>query len=199
MRAVYLGLAGALLAAGAVQAADMVPLKIGQSYVMKRTAEDGSTREDTWTVAKEEAYGGKTFSVVQRQDGFQIWLRRENRALTYTAQGGKTIDTYSPDWNDWQWPLEVGRTWTSTYNFSSGGRSASNAGATWSVKAEESVTVPAGSFKALRIERAPGNQSNHVVTRWYAPELGLVVKQVESRSGQPGQIVQELVSHKSPP
>lgn len=186
-----------VLWAAAVEAADYMPLKIGTEWTMKRVGADGKEAQDTWKVTKEDAYGGKSFFVVARQDGREIWQRKETRAQVYVMEGGKTVDTFNPDWGDWQWPLAVGKTWNTTYSLLSGGRTISAAGS-WTVAGEEEITVPAGKFKTLRIERAPGNNSNHVVKRWYAPEIGLVVKQIDSRSGQPGEQVQELVSYKLP-
>lgn len=187
----------ALLVTTGGHAADLVSFKVGTEWSMKRIGPDGKEVIDNWKVSKEETYGGKAFFVVSRQDGRELWLRKETRSQVYVMDGGKTVDTFTPDWGDWQWPLEVGKTWTTSYTLLSGGRSVTASG-TWAVTGEEEIAVPAGKFKALRIERAPGNNSNHVVKRWYAPDIGLVVKQIDSRQGQAGEQVQELIKWGQP-
>jgi opacity protein-like surface antigen len=194
-------LVAAALAAASAQAADLVPLKPGTTYTMKRTGADGASTEVVSTVGKDQSYGGTDFTVVQISTGLSVWLRKDTRALAYVMRGDKTIEQYGPDWGDWKWPLAVGASWNSTYSavLSEANVNARGAQATWTVAAEETVEVPAGRFKTLRIERNPGNLGNHLVTRWYAPEIGLVVKVVDARTNQPGRIVQELVSYKLAP
>ena len=191
----------AVALAGSPAAAQEAPsLKAGTEWSIKRTAVDGSVRNDTLTVLGDRSQGSRNFTVVQRGDGVQIWLDRSTRALSFLLQDGKTIETYDPDWGDWRWPLKVGEKWSTTYRFQSAdGRSVNGATATWTVAAEEEVVVPAGTFKTLRIERTPGNQSNHIVIRWFAPDIGLVVKQIDRRTNQRGDIVQEMVGHKPAP
>ncbi len=50
----------------------------------------------------------------------------------------------------------------------------------WKVAAYEDVTVPAGTFKAFRME---GSNPWAKITQWYAPEEKLVVKHVLERFG----------------
>ena len=52
------------------------------------------------------------------------------------------------------------------------------------MEAEETVTVPAGTFKTLRIQSAPGKYNGWIITRWYAPELGLTVKRHSQRTSE---------------
>lgn len=192
--------AAALMAAPAL-GADIAPLKPGTTYAMKRTSAQGAVAEIVSTVDREQSHGGTVFPVVQHSTGLSLWLRKDTRALAYVMRGDKTIEQYGPDWGDWKWPLAVGASWNSTYNLqlTETNVNVRGAQATWTVAGEETIELPAGRFKTLRIERTPGNLSNHAVTRWYAPDIGLVVKVLETRTNQPGQIVQELVSYELAP
>jgi hypothetical protein len=199
MRGAVLAIAIAL-ACGPAAAQESAPLKAGTEWNIKRTAVDGGVRNDTFAVLGDRNQGGRNFTVVQRGDGLQIWLDKGTRALAFLMQDGKTVESYDPDWGDWRWPLKVGEKWSTTYRLQTGdGRSINGAAGTWTVAAEEDVVVPAGTFKALRIERTPGNQSNHIVIRWFAPDIGLVVKQIDRRTNQRGDTVQEMVGHKLAP
>jgi hypothetical protein len=183
-----------------VRAQEVGPLKQGTTYTVKRTAIDGTTRDDSFTVLGEQAKDGRAFLVVQRNDGAQFWYRKETRSIAWVQQEGRMIETYDPDWGDFRWPLKVGESWTSSYRLTTNdGRNLSGVSGTWRVAAEEKVAVPAGTFDTFRIERTPGNQSNHIVIRWYAPELGLIVKQIDRRTNQRGEIVVELTAHQLAP
>ena len=73
-----------------------------------------------------------------------------------------------------RWPLEPGKNWSFPNN-------GANFTFTWDVKADgwESVTVPAGTFKALKLSmtRSGGRGSGSEVL-WYAPEAKGLVKRV---------------------
>ncbi len=49
------------------------------------------------------------------------------------------------------------------------------------VAAYEEITVPAGSFKAFRLESTPAENSGVRKILWYAPEIQLYVKRVSER------------------
>jgi hypothetical protein len=66
--------------------------------------------------------------------------------------------------------------------------------ARWTVAARETITVPAGTFETLRLDREPIENSVHVETRWFAPSIGLIVKRVEWVKDQSGRTTEELVS-----
>lgn len=177
------------------QEAPFVPYKVGSEYTMKRIGTDGAMRVDTYRVDREETLRGRRYTVIAR-DNVEAWLSAETKSIAFLTQDGKVIETYDPDWQDWQWPLAVGKSWTSNYKQTNLQQAFPPAQAKWTVTAYEDVTVSAGTFKAFRIERAPGANTNQVITRWYAPQVGLVVRQIETRVDQPGSIIQELMSAK---
>lgn len=177
------------------QEAPFVPYKIGAVYTLKRIGTDGAMRVDTYRVDREETFKGRKYVVIAR-DNVEAWFVADTKSLAFVTQDGKIVETYEPDWQDWQWPLTVGKSWISSYRQTNLQGAFPPAQAKWTVAAYEDVTVSAGTFKAFRIERAPVANSNQVITRWYAPELGLVVRQIETRVNQPGSVIQELMPAK---
>ena len=90
-----------------------------------------------------------------------------------------------------QFPLTVGKTWTVVYGVSTGGGNYIQQTGTGTVVGIEDVTVPAGSFKAYRIDSRHGPSLR--TSLWYVAEpVGYFVK-VESSS--PEAANWELVSY----
>ncbi len=92
------------------------------------------------------------------------------------------------------WPLEVGKQGTSTAVIRrSRGDARLQAGipitVTWAVEAEEDVTVPAGTFRTLRVGvRMVGQGVKGGTTFWYAPEARQIVRGF-SLDGAPFEVV----------
>lgn len=177
------------------QEAAFVPLQIGTEWRMARSASGGPIRIVTYSVVREETSNGRIYSVV-RADESEGWLVRDTAALARIVRAGEVIDRFDPDWNDWQWPLAIGKTWVSEFRRTAQGVDLGLARARWTVAALEEIAVPAGRFRAYRIERTPLDNTVHKATRWYAPAIGLMVKQISSQTDRPGEVVEELVSYK---
>jgi hypothetical protein len=76
------------------------------------------------------------------------------------------------------WPLDVGRQWTHDGRFeAAGARTSLND--TFGVIAVETVEVPAGRFRALKIVRQAGAQESDQY--WYAPDVRWYVKWIGRR------------------
>ena len=93
---------------------------------------------------------------------------------------GKTTMVFDPPMG-YQWPLQVGKTWTSkqTMTAPATGRSVPLE-VNWKVEAWEDVTVPAGTYKAYKVVTT--NNFGEVETRWTAPAAGIVLaKRLVSR------------------
>jgi hypothetical protein len=109
---------------------------------------------------------------------------------------GKPILSYDPPFG-FDYPLMVGKTWTKSYKLTvHASRRVFPFDATFKVEAYEDVTVPAGTFKAFKISSSTNTGSED--TYWFAPELGLFVKQSLRRTDKsgygPGTREVELVS-----
>jgi hypothetical protein len=108
----------------------------------------------------------------------------------------KPILTYDPPIG-YDWPLTVGKTWTKSYRMTvHANKQIFPFEATYKVEAYEDVTVPAGTFKAFKISSSTNTGSQD--TYWFAPEVGLFVKQSLRRTDKsgygPGTREVELVS-----
>lgn len=85
----------------------------------------------------------------------------------------------------YEWPLEVGKTWTQQIQLTAGGRAPIPMTAKWQVEAYEDVTVPAGTYKAWRVSFT--DNFGFKQTTWSVPvELGTFAKRLSERpAGHP--------------
>jgi hypothetical protein len=105
---------------------------------------------------------------------------------------GEELESAEPCIRVFEWPLRVGKKWVSNYtlrNYSEGFRP-SPSKITVNIRTYEEVTVPAGTFKVLRIQ-AGGE------TFWYAPSIGWVVKEQIGPYSKYGWLL-ELVEYSIP-
>ncbi len=112
------------------------------------------------------------------------------------VSGDKTLITWDPPIG-FDWPLEVGKTWTSNHTLTFHAKKQTIPfQRTQKVESYEDVTVPAGTFKAFKISTSD-TLGNENVT-WYSPELGIFVKQIATRTAKnaagPGRRETEIVS-----
>lgn len=123
-----------------------------------------------------------------------------NKDFNFLIPGGTPYRAYS-------FPLEIGKTWNYEYDFSIGNRSWSNK-LTGKIVAAEKVTVPAGTFDAIKIvldRKYWGSGGPYLSkwagtvedTLWYSPVVKNFVKRtyVDSYSGA-NVVVRELLSYK---
>ena len=112
-------------------------------------------------------------SVVQRTSGF-------NMTSVVTSGRTRRFDPYYPNF---AFPLVIGKTWRDEVTISDSGTSGeTRARLSGKVIGWESVTVPAGTFRALRIElrgtySSDGDGSGTIEdTLWYSPEVRNAVR-----------------------
>ena len=106
---------------------------------------------------------------------------------------GKELESAEPCLQIFKWPLRIGEKWKSEYTFRdysdySHGVYIHTPRVDVNVRSYEEVTVPAGTFKTLRIQT--GEE-----TFWYAPSLGWVVKEQIRPYGKSGWLL-ELVDYR---
>jgi hypothetical protein len=93
--------------------------------------------------------------------------------------GDRPLMRYDPPLG-YQFPLEVGKTWTQDIALTVGGVNKVPMKAEWKVEAYEDVTVPAGTFKAWRV--ALTDNFGFKQTTWSMPETaGVYAKRVSER------------------
>lgn len=105
---------------------------------------------------------------------------------------GKELGSVEPCIRVFKWPLRVGKKWDSGYTLRdySQGIHVSTSKVAVNIRTYEEVTVPAGTFKALRIQ-AGGE------TCWYVPSIGWVVKEQIGPYGKEEWLL-ELVKYSIP-
>lgn len=111
-----------------------------------------------------------------------------------TVRDGKPVMSYDPSFG-YHWPMWVGETWSTPYRITDHAKNTTREIRAWyHVEALEGVHVPAGTYRAYRIEYA---SESTVATTWWSPELGLVVKQRTTRTSKhpagPGTREQDLL------
>ena len=107
------------------------------------------------------------------------------------SQANNTVVRYRPCDQSAMFPLQVGKTWTARYGVSTGGGEFVQQTGSGSVVGIESVTVPAGTFQAYRIDSRHGPDNR--TTLWYAPDpVGFFVK---AQSSSPQELNFALVSY----
>jgi len=180
-----------------------IPLTKTQAVMRITDHQKISTREETWTVTEAPSYKGRAVFGISNGVDLQLF-DKTTRNWIATLRNGEERSSARPDGGEFLWPLWVGKSWTATFGFYNheAGRNWSSVQNRWKVTAYEDITVPAGTFKTLRIESSPGINSAAKRTVWYSPEHGLIVKRIYERTNDHylgyGKITTELVKLENP-
>lgn len=166
--------------------------------------QNGKSHTRRLVAMKDGEHGGKSVYRVSTDSDTYVY-DRANRSLFAILQNGKEAFRSSPHDGTFSSPLWVGKKWITVFTFydRTTGTSAGPMREPSQVQAYEEVTVPAGTFKALKIhatgsidDQRMGSMSSRVV--WYAPELMLVVKEGQAVNADhplgAGTITTELLS-----
>jgi hypothetical protein len=169
----------------------------------------------TWTtmVRDSGSYGSGSAQLTGRFLPDRMWQGKEVHAFefagltTLMTHGNANFivqlkgDTQVLGWNPpagWEWPLEVGKTWTrkTTLTIHAAKRSVDYE-YTQTVEAYEEVTVPAGTYMTFKVKTS--NTLGDENVQWWNPDLGLFVKSKLTRTSKsaqgPGTRETELVSY----
>jgi len=109
-----------------------------------------------------------------------------------SSEDGKELESAEPCIRVFNWPLKVGKEWSSDYISRQGseGFHPSRSKISVKIRTYEDVTVPAGTFKTLKIQA--GEEAF-----WYAPSIGWAVKEEIEPYGKPEWLL-ELVKYRIP-
>lgn len=162
------------------------PMHPGQRWTYRRI--------DSWNNQEVERYSqifnieqsGKwsvAWGIISSTDAKRLGTTTEEfDATTHAFADPRISGQYLP----LQFPLAPGKTWSFNYKFQSDPETVVTVEQTALVTRQEDVTVPAGTFKTLRVEHTghykatqPGKSWRGRITEtfWYAPEVGRVVAQ----------------------
>src|SRR4030042_7137055 len=181
--------------------------RIGANHPPVLVLDSMFTYQDT-TLSGGKTYKVTTVMVVEEKKEFEkkvaYWIdvrrKRENYFNIYDMDlnwigqfgEGKKLQSAEPCIRVFKWPLRIGEKWSSEYTLRdySRGVHLHPSKIEVNVLTYEKVTVPAGTFNALRIQA--GEE-----TVWYAPSIGWVVKEQIGSYGKDGWLL-ELVEYSLP-
>ncbi len=130
----------------------------------------GTTTSFTYTVLGEGTYDGKPVYRVSAGNDILVYDKATGNSVA-DLHMGKESRAYSPHNGFFSWPLYVGKSWTASYTYHdrASGTTIDPLRFEYHVEAFEEVTVPAGTWKAFRIEAEIPEQTAFS-TFWYAPD-----------------------------
>jgi hypothetical protein len=156
------------------------------------------TRESVLESQGQVEWEGRKAFGLQVQGGPQFLFDPDRRLLAQMREG-KPFITYLPHEALYEWPLVIGKSWTSEFQ-----QKRHATGKIWDYKFQfmvetfENVSTPAGEFRAFRIRRNSPHDHDHYIV-WYEPVLGIQVKHDWERYANhpegPGTNRMELLSH----
>jgi hypothetical protein len=166
----------------------------GDSWTYRGKGRDGAYTI-TRRVLREAAFEGDPAYEVEAGDSRYWYTKR----LGYLARvtGDRTVRRATPP-EDWQWPLQVGKSWSATVTWTDGPAQDRHfvLTAVWTVEAYEDVKTPAGTFKAFKVSRRE-IESGASQEFWYSSAVRGWVK-VRGADTAAGAYEEELTAY-SPP
>jgi hypothetical protein len=127
----------------------------------------------------ETTYKGQPHLAFQGSGGTLV-AQRDGAWVAMLAPDGKPVTTWEPN-ASYEWPLTPGKTWVRKMKVTNHAQgTVMDVESRGQVEAFEDVTVPAGTFKAVRL-RISDNLGNDN-TIWFGYEVGLFIKQKLTRS-----------------
>ncbi len=181
--------------AGAVATAGIVKpdWKVGDEWAYRQESPSGSITF-FWSVDGIESIDGVEHYVV-KSGTRQTYFRRADGGITMQKVSGDVVNRYTPPWIPIAWPLTVGRTWESRFTEERvQDRQTSEITRSCEALAEETITVPAGTFSAIRIVCRNQRTGGMVYEQWYAPVIKQLVREVWQQQG--GARTRELIAYK---
>ena len=150
-----------------------------------------------YTVLEESTHGGKP--VHRISDGDKIILfDKATRNQIARIRAGKELSLASPYVPVYAFPMWVGKSWQITYTYNDRKRDMTMENLVWRgrVTAYEDVTVPAGTFKAFKVEGTDGGVK---AVLWYSPKVNIFVKssleRLPAHPAGPGKFTSELIEY----
>jgi len=123
-----------------------------------------------WSVDRDEVVDGVPYYVIKTGTR-EMFYRKADRAFSHETVDGKVVVKYTPARLLYSWPLEVGKTWEQSVRRERPvDRQTTERVNTVTVEAEETVTVPAGTFKTFKLVYRNKSTGAIQYEEWYSPE-----------------------------
>src|SRR4029450_11443630 len=138
-----------------------------------------------WSVARQEAIDGVPHYVL-KSGAREIFYRKSDRATSRETVDGVIVSKYTPSRLLYKWPMSLGQSGGQTRaGERPKDRQKSERVDTVTVEGEETVTVPAGTFKTFKIVCRKKKTRTIRYEMLYSPEVGHWVRLRENLdSGQ---------------
>jgi hypothetical protein len=147
-----------------------------------------------WSVDREEVIDGVPHYVIKTGTR-EIFYRKSDRASSRETVDGVIVIKNTPARLLYMWPMSVGQKWEQALlEERPKDRQKNERVDTVTVEAEETVTVPAGTFKTFKMVRRNKKTGAIRYEMWYSPEVGQWVKIRENLDS--GLRVGELIAFK---
>jgi len=181
-------------AAAAPSGPIMAPVwKIGDEWQYAYKSPTGSGTY-VWSMNRLEMIDGVQHYVIQTGSR-EILYRVSDLASTLERVDGVVVLRETPPRLLYEWPLTVGKSWEQSHRQERPvARTTTERTSLMTVDAEETVTVLAGTFRALKITWKNKNTGAVIYEMWYAPDVKQWIKIREILSN--GQRERELASFK---
>ena len=147
-----------------------------------------------WSVSRLETLDGVPHYVVKSSTR-EIFYRVSDLASSLERVDGVVVVRHTPARLSYSWPLTPGKRWEQdAVDERPVDRTTTNRTSVWTVDAEETVAVPAGTFRTLKIVWRNRSTNALIYEMWYAPaaKQWVKIREVLSR----GLRERELVSFK---
>ena len=132
----------------------------------------------TREIVREETFNGIPCFVMTVR-GREVFITKDVLGRLATKRKGKVTRKRDAPIQPLAWPLKVGRQWANVFTFER-----PQEGATWDIDTRvvvtgfEEVVVPAGMFKAFKIEIYNSRGGNLRHEYWYSPKVKWFVKKI---------------------
>ena len=107
----------------------------------------------------------------------ELFYRKSDLAYSHETKDGELVTRSMPPRLYLVWPLGVAGAWAQTYRFERPAAKASyDASYGANVEAEETVTVPAGTFRTLKIVYRHPSTKSVIREQWYSPDVRMWIR-----------------------
>jgi hypothetical protein len=146
----------------------------------------------TWRVDREETVEGVAFYVI-KSGTREAFYRKSDLAYSHEHLQGELERRNTPPQLLFVWPLAAGAKWEQTFRYERpSGQLNYDTSYAAGVEAEETITVPAGTFRTLKIVFRSVSAKTVFSERWYSPEVRMWVR-IREPAREEGERMRELL------
>ena len=168
--------------------------KVGDEWAYRQESPDGGTGTFVWSVDEIQKLDGIDHYIV-KSGTRQIYYRVSDGAIPLQKVSGDVANRYTPAWLPIAWPLTAGTSWESRFTEEwPRDRRTEDIVRRCEAGAEETITVPAGTFATIPIVCRNARTGAKLYQVWYSPVVKHTVREVTQF--RTGERVRELIAYK---